>query len=94
MDSDDHNVVALRPIHNPQHSATGFLDRSEGTRQRLIIWIGVAEIGLQDSFFDPLHLESSLLDGFFGMLGEPDELTAGITRLPFRRSLRGGRVGR
>src|SRR5882724_4947421 len=72
MHCNDHNIIALRSMHNPQNAGTIFCDCLIGSRPVGVAWIRLDPIRRADRRFDPIDSDVAYTDRFLRVLGEAD----------------------
>ena len=72
MHCNDHDIIALWSMHNPQNAGTIFGDCLIGSRAVGVAWIGLDPIRRPERCFDPVDSNLAYADRFLGVLGEAD----------------------
>jgi len=78
MHCDDHDIIALWSMHNPQNAGTVFPDCLIGSRAVGVTWIGVDPIRRADRRFDPIDSDFAYTDRFLRVLGEADHRSLAV----------------
>ena len=90
MHCNDHNIIALRPMHNPQHPAAKFGYRLKRSRAIRVMRISFDKLRRAYRRLDPIEANIADRDSFSRMLGQKDQASPvtdrGLTAIVSARS--------